>query len=471
MSEKRILVVDDEAVIRQAVQRILEHEGYKVNTASSGHSALELIQSESFNLVISDLKMPGMSGMDVLKSIKILQPDIPVIIITGYATVETAVDAIKNGAFDYLAKPFNPAQVKEIVDRAIQQQRINDDKHLSNDSIKNHPGLNRFIGDSPAMQKIYTRILQVAPTDSTVLITGESGTGKELVARAIHENSARKDKPFVAIDCTALAESLLESELFGHEKGSFTGATHTKIGLFKVANGGTLFLDEISNISLSSQAKLLRVIQERVVTPLGGTKPQPIDIRLISATNKNLRDMSNEGNFREDLYFRLNTIPIDMPPLRERIGDLPLLTGYFLRKFADEINKNIKGISPAVMNLLEEYDFPGNVRELEHMIERAVVLASSDVIQPADLGLGDENISTQCEEECHIPSTTEELKEIKRRLREEAVIPIEKSFVIEALKRNDWNITRAAADVGMLRPNFQALMKKLNVSARDRKTD
>ncbi len=470
MSKKRILVIDDESVIRQAVQRILEHEGYYVATATSGHSALELVQSDNFNLVISDLKMPGMSGMEVLKSIKILQPNVPVIIITGYATVETAVDAIKNGAFDYLAKPFNPAQVKELVEKAINQQRINEEGNHSSEEIKSNAGLKRFIGDSKAMQKIYTRILQVAPTDSTVLITGESGTGKELVARAIHENSSRKDKPFVAIDCTALAESLLESELFGHEKGSFTGATHTKVGLFKVANGGTLFLDEISNISISSQAKLLRVIQEREVTPLGGTKPQPIDIRLISATNKNLRELSSEGKFREDLYFRLNTIPIDMPPLRERSGDLPLLVGYFLRKFSDEINKDIKGVSPTVMDLLEDYDFPGNIRELEHMIERAVVLAPGGTIQPIDLGLGDEDFLANCGDEC-VPSTTEELKEAKRRLREEAVLPIEKSFVIEALKRSEWNITRAAAEVGMLRPNFQALMKKLSVSARDHKTD
>lgn len=471
MSQPRILVVDDEAVIRQAVKRILEQENYEVVTATSGHTALEKVQNDDFNVVISDLKMPGMGGMEVLKSIKILQPNVPVIIITGYATVETAVDAIKNGAFDYLPKPFNPQQVKQLVEKAIDHQRANTDQTNTCNTNQDHHGFHRFIGDSKAMQKVYGRILQVAPTDSTVLITGESGTGKELVARAIHENSSRKDMPFVAIDCTALAESLLESELFGHEKGSFTGATHTKVGLFKVANGGTLFLDEISNISMSSQAKLLRVIQERVVTPLGGTKPQPIDIRLISATNKNLRDLSSEGMFREDLYFRLNTIPIDMPPLRERSGDLPLLVSFFLRKFSDEISKEIKGVSPAVMNLLEEYDFPGNVRELEHMIERAVVLAAEDMIQPVDLGLCDEEILARCGDESYVPSTTEELKEVKRRLREEAVIPIEKSFVLEALKRNDWNITRAAGDVGMLRPNFQALMKKLQVSARDRKLD
>ncbi len=471
MSQPRILVVDDEAVIRQAVKRILEQENYEVVTATSGHTALEKVQNNDFTVVISDLKMPGMGGMEVLKSIKILQPNVPVIIITGYATVETAVDAIKNGAFDYLPKPFNPQQVKQLVEKAIDHHRVNSDQTNTCNTSQDHHGFHRFIGDSKAMQKVYSRILQVAPTDSTVLITGESGTGKELVARAIHENSSRKDMPFVAIDCTALAESLLESELFGHEKGSFTGATHTKVGLFKVANGGTLFLDEISNISMSSQAKLLRVVQERVVTPLGGTKPQPIDIRLISATNKNLRDLSTEGTFREDLYFRLNTIPIDMPPLRDRSGDLPLLVNFFLRKFSDEISKEIKGVSPAVMNLLEEYDFPGNVRELEHMIERAVVLASEDIIQPVDLGLCDEEILARCGDASYVPSTTEELKEVKRRLREEAVIPIEKSFVLEALKRNDWNITRAAGEVGMLRPNFQALMKKLQVSARDRKLD
>ncbi|WP_321532910.1 sigma-54 dependent transcriptional regulator [uncultured Desulfuromonas sp.] len=471
MSQPRILVVDDEAVIREAVKRILEQEGYEVITATSGHTALEKVQIDDFTVVISDLKMPGMGGMEVLKSIKILQPDVPVIIITGYATVETAVDAIKNGAFDYLSKPFTPPQVKEMVSKAIEQRKLSGEGGSLGNTLNEHRGFHRFVGDSKAMQKVYGRILQVAPTDSTVLITGESGTGKELVARAIHENSSRKDMPFVAIDCTALAESLLESELFGHEKGSFTGASQTKVGLFKVANGGTLFLDEVSNISLSSQAKLLRVIQEREVTPIGGTKPQPIDIRLISATNKNLRELSNEGDFREDLYFRLNTIPIDMPPLRERSGDLPLLVGYFLRKFADEINKEIKGVSPAAMNLLEDYNFPGNVRELEHMIERAVVLASGDMIMPGDLGMHGDELVGAGDDDGYVPATTEELKEMKRKLREEAVKPIEKSFVLEALKRNDWNITRASEDVGMLRPNFQALMKKLQVSARDRKVD
>ncbi|MBN2645707.1 MAG: sigma-54-dependent Fis family transcriptional regulator [Desulfuromonadaceae bacterium] len=468
MSQPRILVIDDEAVIREALRRILESEGYEVLPVASGHAALEKVQSEPFTVVISDLKMPGMSGMEVLKSIKILQPDVPVIIITGYATVETAVDAIKNGAFDYLSKPFTPDQVRELIGKAIDQSNIA--KQHGNPG-KQEKGFDRFIGNSQAMQKVYNRIMQVAPTDSTVLITGESGTGKELVARAIHDNSSRKDKPFVAVDCTALAETLLESELFGHEKGSFTGAVRTKVGLFKIADGGTLFLDEVSNISLSSQAKLLRVIQEREVTPIGGTKPQPINIRLISATNKSLRELADKGEFREDLYFRLNTIPIDMPPLRDRKGDLALLVGHFLRKFSNEIGKEIKSINPAAMAMLEQYDFPGNVRELEHMIERAVVLAAGDMVAPADLGFLDSELAEAISKGEYIPQTADELKDVKRRLREEAVIPIEKSFVLEALKRNSWNITRAAEEVGMLRPNFQALMKKLQISARDRKFD
>ncbi|MDD3801135.1 MAG: sigma-54-dependent transcriptional regulator [Desulfuromonas sp.] len=465
MSQPRILVVDDEAVIREALRRILQSDGYQVDPVASGHAALERIQQEQYSVVISDLKMPGMSGMEVLKSIRILQPNVPVIIITGYATVETAVDAIKNGAFDYLSKPFTPDQVRALIRKAVDHRLAN----TEGDDSGNAQGFDRFIGASKAMKKVYNRILQVAPTDSTVLITGESGTGKELVARAIHDNSQRRDKPFVAIDCTALAETLLESELFGHEKGSFTGAMRTKVGLFKIADGGTLFLDEVSNISLSSQAKLLRVIQEREVTPIGGTKPQPINIRLISATNKSLRELAEKGEFREDLYFRLNTIPIDMPPLRDRKGDLPLLIGHFLRRFASEIGKDIKGVSPAAMALLEQYEFPGNVRELEHMIERAVVLAEEDLIQPADFGFLDSELAETLGSSDYTPKTADELKEIKRRLREEAVIPIEKSFVLEALQRNDWNITRAAEEVGMLRPNFQALMKKLQISARDRK--
>lgn len=468
MISAKILVVDDEAVIREGIRRILEKEGYQVEPKSSGRVALERLQEEDFDLVITDLKMPGMGGLELLKAIRILQPNVPVILITGFSTVETAVEAIKNGAFDYLAKPFTPAQITEKVQKALEQRAL-----LLGSADAEEPGLQELglgglVGESPQMHKVFKRIMQVARTESTVLITGESGTGKELVARAIQQNSPRKDQPFVAVDCTSLAESLLESELFGHVKGSFTGAVQTKMGLFKVADGGTLFLDEVSNISLTTQAKLLRVLQEREVTPIGGTKPIPIDIRLIAATNRNLKDMVAEGTFREDLFFRLNIIPIDLPPLRERKGDLVPLVKFFLKKIGDEVGKEVRGLSPGAMVMLKKYPFPGNVRELENLIERAVVLSLGDLIEAEDLELPVDELEDLEGGEEYVPRTTEELKEAKRELRERAVAPIERAFVLDALKRNDWNITRAAEEVGMLRPNFQALLKKQGISARDR---
>ena len=290
------------------------------------------------------------------------------------------------------------------------------------------------------------------------------------MARAVHNNSHRRDNPFVAVDCTSLAENLLESELFGHIKGSFTGAIQTKTGLFKVADGGTLFLDEISNISLTTQAKLLRVLQEREITPIGGTQPIPIDIRLVAATNKNLRSLVSQGTFREDLFFRLNIIPIDLPPLRERKGDLHLLIGHFLATFSEEMGRDIRGLAPDALALLEDYAFPGNVRELENIIERAVVLAEADLIQKEDLEL---RVATDSQAGVggYVPQNVEELKETKRQIRERAVEPIEKAFVLQALKRNNWNITRAAEETGMLRPNFQALLKKLRISVRNQMTN
>ena len=466
MEKSRILVVDDEAVVREGVRRILENDRYSVESCSSGRAALDLMQIKDFDMVITDLKMPGMSGLEVLKTIKILQPEIPVIIITGYSTVDTAVEAMKNGAIDYIAKPFTPDQLLEKVGKAFEQKAVLLDELYLRKELRDHHGFESFIGESSEMQKVYRRIMQVAPTDSTVLITGESGTGKELVARAIHNNSQRRESPFVALDCTSLAESLLESELFGHVKGSFTGAIQTKMGLFKVADGGTLFLDEISNISLTIQAKLLRVLQERMVTPIGGTSPIPIDIRLVAATNKNLRTLVAEGAFRDDLFFRLNIIPIDIPPLRERKGDLPILIKYFLKKFSAEVGKDIRGIAPDAYAVLEEYAFPGNVRELENIIERAVVLAEGDIIRKEGLELQPQ-IGELHAGPSIIPQSLDELKETKRQIREKAVEPIEKAFVISALKRNNWNVTRAAEETGMLRPNFQALLKKLKISVKD----
>jgi DNA-binding NtrC family response regulator len=468
MDRINVLVVDDELVIREGLQRVLEGESFAVEACRSGHLAIELMQQKEFGLIITDLKMPGMNGIEVLKAVKALQPDIPVIMITGYATVDTAVDAMKNGAIDYMVKPFTPGQILEKVGLALEQRTVMLDEIYLKKEISSHHGFDHFVGESREMQKVYRRIMQVAQTDSTVLITGDSGTGKELVARAIHKNSSRRDQPFVAVDCTSLAENLLESELFGHVKGSFTGAVQTKVGLFKVADNGTLFLDEVSNISPTTQAKLLRVLQERQVTPIGGTQPVPINIHLVAATNRNLKAMIGEGTFREDLYFRLNIIPIELPPLRERKGDMPLLIAHFLRKYTEEIGKEIRGIEPEALALLENYQFPGNVRELENTIERAVVLTEGEVIRKDDLELAEASShNADMPTGRYVPSCLEELKEMKRHIRGKSVETLEKAFVMSALQRNNWNVTRAAKETGILRPNFQGMLKKLGISIKE----
>jgi len=459
-----ILVVDDEAMIRDGIKRVLEGEQFEVETCRSGHLAIEHLQQKNYGLIITDLKMPGMNGIEVLKAVKALQPDIPVIIITGYASVDTAVEAMRSGASDYISKPFAPDLLLEKVHNALRQRRMPLDDICLKEEVRLQHGFHQFIGESREMQKVYHRIMHVAATNSTVLITGESGTGKELAARAIHENSPRKDNPFVAVDCSSLAETLLESELFGHVKGSFTGAVQTKTGLFKIADGGTLFLDEVSNISLSTQAKLLRALQERKITPIGGTQLVPIDIHLVAATNKNLRVMANEGTFREDLFFRLNIIPIELPPLRDRKHDIPILIRHFLKKYTAEIGKEIRGVAPDVMSFLEKYSYPGNVRELENMIERAVVLAEGDIIRNEDLELWDSKDTSSHNIIEHIPQNAEELKEMKRHIRVHAMESLESLFVRNALDRNNWNVTRAAEETGILRPNFQSMMKKLGIS-------
>ena len=469
MSGARILIIDDDAVVRQGLRRALESRGYEVAVAPSGPAGLELLHEQDFALVITDLKMPGMSGLEVLRQIGILRPGLPIIMITGYSTVETAVEAMKNGAADYIAKPFTPDTIIGKVASTLEQKPILVDELFLQRELEENHGFDTFIGASQEMHRVYRRIVQVAPADSTVLVTGESGTGKELVARAIHRNSPRRNAPFVAVDCSSLPENLLESELFGHTRGSFTGAVQTKAGLFKVADSGTLFLDEIANISLATQAKLLRVLQERTVLPIGATQPVPIDIRLVAASNTNLRELVAKGRFRDDLYFRLNIIPIDLPPLRERKGDLRLLVGHFLSRFSDELGKELRGLAPDAMVLLENYHFPGNVRELENLIERAVVLAEGDLIHRVDLELQVAGAGGTAS--TLVPQTVEELKERKRLLREQAVESIERAFVVEAMRRNDWNVTRAAEEVGMLRPNFQALVKKQGLSARKRPQD
>ncbi|UCG38063.1 MAG: sigma-54-dependent Fis family transcriptional regulator [bacterium] len=468
MNGAQVLVVDDEKSIRDGLLRILENEGCRVDLSDSGYSALDKLQARDFQVVITDLKMPGMDGMEVLKAITILQPNVPVIFITGYSTLENAVEVMKMGAFDYLSKPFTREQIVQKVRQALEHRAFLLEEQSPGKYLREQMGFDMIVGRSPAMEKVFQRIEQVAPTDSTVLITGDSGTGKELVARAIHHLSPRRQKPFMAIDCTTLVESLLESELFGHVKGSFTGAVQTKVGLFKVADGGTLFLDEVSNISPATQAKLLRFLQERVITPIGGTSTVSIDIRLIAATNRDLKVMVREGTFREDLLYRLNIVPIQLPTLCERQDDLPLLVSHFLRRYAEEVGKEIRGMAPGAMALLREYSFPGYIRELENLIERAVVLAKGTLIQPEDLEIGISSDADLGLLNGRIPANTEELKWLKKKVREEAVKPLERAFALEALERNGWNITRAAEDVGMLRPNFQSMLKKLGISIADR---
>ena len=466
MPPAKILVVDDEEIILLSCNRVLTEEGYEIQTRLSGKEALELLAEELFDLAIVDLKMPGMDGIELLRAIKRDYPHISVIMITGYSTIESAVEAMKAGAVDYLPKPFTPDQVTLVVKKALDARNLMLENLYLRNELQAKYRFENIIGSSRKMQEIYRLIAKVAPTHSTVLITGESGTGKELIARAVHFNSLRKDRSFVPVDCAVLSENLLESELFGHVKGSFTGAIVTKPGLFEVADGGTLFLDEIGNISLTTQSKLLRVIQEREFTPVGGTKLKKVDVRILAATNKDLPEKIKEGTFREDLFYRLNIVPIHLPPLRERPEDIPLLAQHFLEKYCRELGKKLKALSPAAVELLVRHSWPGNVRELENTMERVAVMTDEEVILPKHFPLPlQENPEGICFE---VPKTSDELRETKKHLRDKAVEDIEKLFVLAALARNDWNVTRSAKDVGMLRPNFQALMRKHNIKSSER---
>ena len=465
VANPRILVVDDELIVCESCQRILEEEGYEVEVALSGQEAFEKMKESVFDIVITDLKMPTLDGIDVLKYIRKEFPDTIVIMITGFSTVETAVEAMKLGAFDYIPKPFTPDEVSVVVKKALEKRSLQLENIYLRQELQEKYGFHNIVGKSKKMQEIYRIIAKVAPTDSTVLIYGQSGTGKELIARAIHFNSLRREKQFVPVDCAVLSENLLESELFGHIRGSFTGAVTTKPGLFEIADGGTVFLDEVGNISLSIQAKLLRVLQEREFTPVGGTKIKKVDIRLVAATNKTLEKMIKEETFREDLYYRLNIVPMYLPSLKERQEDIPMLAIHFLKKYSEEMGKTIKGFTPEAMERLIRYHWPGNVRELENVIERSVVMVDGEMVQPEHLILPKEQ--EQGEIEIQVPLTSDGLKELKKHLREKAVEDVERAFVTNALERNNGNVTRASEEVGMLRPNFQALMRKYNLRAKD----
>jgi DNA-binding NtrC family response regulator len=464
----RILVVDDEEIVIRSCLRILGDGDYEVESAQDGWEALKKIDENHYDVLVLDIMMPKIDGLEVLQRVKESHPDVDVIMITGLSEIDTAVKAMKLGAFDYLPKPFDPDELKLVVKRALERRQLMQENLDLKSEVSSKYRFENIIGSSPRMQSVYRLIAKCAPTNSTILLTGESGTGKELMARAIHYNSLRKDKPFVPVDCNSLSESLLESEMFGHVKGSFTGAVANKKGMFEIAASGTLFLDEVGNISLATQAKLLRVIQEREFKAVGDTRTQSANFRLICATNKDLAAMVAAGTFREDFFYRINVFPIQIPPLRERRDDIPALAFHFLKVFNEEMGKQVTEFSAGAMSAIVNHDWPGNVRELENTIQRAVILATDNVIRQAHLG---DIVDSSLQLDLDVPRTSDELKRTKKVAREKSVENIEKRFVLEALRRNSWNVTRSAEDTGMQRANFQALMKKHNVRIKGTESD
>ena len=432
MKRVKVLVVDDEAIVRESLGDWLKDVGYRVFTAENGHKALEVIEKEKPGIMIADLVMPGMDGIELMKRAKAQQPGIEVIIITAYASIPTAITAMKDGAYDYIEKPFCPERAELLVKKLAEHQELVEENLTLRQRLEDHYRFENIIAKSSKMQRVIEVIKVVAKSHATVLITGESGTGKELVARAIHSQSHRRNKPFVAVSCAALPESLLESELFGHEKGSFTGAYAQKKGKFEFANGGTLFLDEVGEMSANIQVHLLRVLEEKEFARVGGNEPIKVDVRVISATNKDLRKAIEKQEFREDLYYRLNVVSIELPPLRERREDIPLLAEHFLHKFAMENHKEITGFSPEAMEFVLDYDWPGNVRELENAIERAIILAKDSLITVADLP--QENLS-----QARLASTGKNLKEV------------EKNHVLNVLRETGGNYSESARILGISR--------------------
>ena len=448
LSQANILVIDDEETMRDSCRQTLSRDGNRVEVADSGTKGLAILGLESFDLVILDLRMPGLSGMEVLKKIKQDDPEAMVIVITGYATVESAVEAMISGAYDFIPKPFTPVGLRAIVKRALDRRELALENVLLRSELKASFGPDVTVGQSKLMKQVEELVQKVGPTDTTVLITGESGTGKELVARAMHRHSCRRDKPFVVVDCGSLVENLFESELFGHVKGSFTGAVATKYGRFELANGGTLFFDEIGNIGVNTQTKLLRVLQEREITKVGSSQVVKVDVRIVAATNKDLQKAVKSGAFREDLFYRLSVVPIALPPLRERRDDIPLLAKHFLSKYNKKRRKNIVAISDRAMRALVEYEWPGNVRELENAIERAVVLAENDVIEPSDLLYYGLTLETPSRPNTHgIPRLAD----------------VEKEHIVKTLKMFDGHRGKTAETLGIDRKTLRSKLRRYGI--------
>ena len=444
----RLLVVDDELIVRDSLHKWFREEGYDVSVADCAQEALSKMGTGRFDLALVDIKMPGVDGVELQKRMHEIDPDMLVIIMTGYASVETAVAALKNGAYDYVSKPFDPDDMAHTVHNALAHKRVEKENERLRETVASVVRPQEMIGQSPAMIRVFEAIQSVGPTDATALITGESGTGKELCARAIHAASPRHYNPLVVIHCGALAETLLESELFGHEKGAFTGAQYRKKGSFEVADGGTVFLDEIGDISLKTQSDLLRVLQEHEITRVGSSRPIHVDFRCIAATNKDLHQLVEEGRFRPDLFYRLNVFPIHLPPLRERKGEIPLLADHFVKKFAASMNKKITRISPAAVNVLERYQWPGNIRELENAIERAMVVGQEPELREQDFALrmpmpGHAARTLEDIEKAHILEVLEECKGNQTVAAE--VLDIDRVTLHNKLKKYGWK--RVTADV------------------------
>jgi two-component system nitrogen regulation response regulator NtrX len=449
--KSRILVIDDEAAIRDSLRMILEYEGYEFLGAASGQDGLAMVERENPDLVFLDIKMPGMDGLEVLQRIKAADETVPVVMISGHATVTTAVDATKLGALDFIEKPLASERVLVTIRNAIDRSRLADE----NRSLKRVVEVrHQIVGESPHLKKVMDAIRRAAPTNATVLITGESGVGKELVARAIHRNSLRSRDRFIQVNCAAIPDDLIESELFGHEKGSFTGATEKQIGKFEQADKGTIFLDEVGDMSLKTQAKVLRVLQEGEVERLGSARTIKVDVRVIAATNKNLEDEIEKGTFREDLYFRLAVIPIYVPPLRERKDDIPLLVRHFADLFARDNNFRPKRVTPAAMDVLQRYRWKGNIRELRNTVERLIIMTPADSIDLPDLpeSIRVDGPSRGPDNEVVKAGTLREHKEVS-----------ERAFLVQKLRETGWNISKTAELIDTPRSNLYKKLEQYNI--------
>jgi two-component system response regulator HydG len=449
MKEKpRILVVDDEESHRIMLRAVLQEEGYEVTEAGDGPDAIRAMEQEPFDLVLLDIRMTTLDGIETLTEIRKISPFVPVLMMTAYASVKTAVEALKAGAFEYLTKPLDIDELKILIEKALEHYHLREENLALKERLGDRFDFSKIIGKSPKIKELFDLLSQVAPTDATVLILGESGTGKELVANAIHHNSPRANQPFIKVAGAALPETLLESELFGHEKGAFTGAVARKEGRFQLAHRGAIFLDEVGEMSATTQTKILRVLQEKEFEPLGSTRTVKVDVRVIAATNKDLEKEVREGRFREDLFYRLNVVPVSLPPLRERKEDIPNLAGHFLSLYREKNQKELREISKKALDLLVRYDWPGNIRELENCIERAVVLARGEVIAPADLPPQIQALSSEKEDsEVRFPSGV-------------SLHEVERALILKTLEDTGGNRSRAAEILGINRRTLQMKLKE-----------